>query len=340
MTKCAPGCYMRCDQMSGGLTSANPSSLTAPSEDRRNRPEYVLNHSQDVRGSSIPGAGPYSHQRRWSADFYRSSSAAVITVKKKKMEPKPPQRSVSLPQTNTRSRPAIKRYSCPPTGFCRPHSFLYSSSSSSSLSSTGSRSSPPPVQTSVITGPDPRGWKLQPKSASTSRRAKRLSLQIPLPVIPSDPQACNTIKPDASPQTKPPLGPKPSRRRHSDSSAFLRSLATSMPVVTLDDLCAVRLNPVALTDESDDVFNEGSEQKVRAAPLRQKIPPPVAEKTPMARQKAKLMAHSNQSCRAAEENIYACVIKPKPKDLHQTEDHVSLREKMTGKLDNLKTDRK
>lgn len=112
---------------------------------------------------------------------------------------------------------------------------------------------------------------------------------------------------------------------------------TSMPVVTLDELCAVRLNPVALTDESDDVFNEGSEQKARAAPRRQKIPPPVAEKTPLARQKAKLMAHSNQSRQTAEENIYACVIKPKPKRLHQTEDQVSLHEKMTGKHGNLKT---
>lgn len=312
-------------------------SLRAQNRDCRNRqgPGDVPAHSQEPRERpfstvSASSVAPRSHQRRWSADFCKCGTSPVILVSKNKKEPRPPQRGVSLIQPNTTSHPSVKRYSCPPIGICPSPSHPYSSSSSSSTSSC---SSPPPVQTSVITGPDPLGWKLRPKSSSTSRRANRLSLQIPLPVIFPDPktspapssQLDNALNPDPSPKTKPPCRPKLSRRHHSDSTAFLRSLVTPLPVVTLDELHAVRLHAVTLSDESDDVFSGGSEQKVRATPRPHKIAPPVPEKTSMARQKAQLIAHSHQRCKTNEENI--CVIKPKPKHLHQTEDHSSLHER-------------
>lgn len=336
---CASGSHAQCDQMSKKLSNANHVSLRAQNRDCRNRqgPGHVPEHSQEPRERSVStvstsSEAPRSHQRRWSTDFCKCGTSPVILVRKNKKEPQPPQRGVSLIQPNTTSHPSFKRYSCPPIGICSSPSHPYSSSSSSSTSSC---SSPPPVQTSVITGPDPLGWKLRPKSSSTSRRAKRLSLQIPLPVIFPNPktspapssQLDNALNPDPSPKTNPPCRPKPSRRHHSDSTAFLRSLATPLPVVTLDELCAVRLHAVALSDESDHVFSRGSEEKVRVTPRPHKIPPPVPEKTSMARQKAQLIAHSHQSCKTNEENIYTYVIKPKPEHLHQTEDHSSLHER-------------
>ncbi|GLD57702.1 putative protein TPRXL [Lates japonicus] len=208
--------------------------------------------------------------------------------------------------------------------------------------STAIKGTVSPAHTSVITGHDPLGWKLQPKSSSTSPRARtnRLSLQIPLPVIFPDPESSpdptsksdNTPNQDLSPKTKPPLKPKPSRRRHSDSSAFLRSSATPLPVVTLEELCAVHLRQVTHSDESDNVFSEENEEEVKVTTQPRKIPPPVPEKTSMARQIAQLIAHSWQchtpvTTKTKDENIYASVMKPKPK---QTVQRSSLHAKKMG----------
>ncbi|XP_073346084.1 uncharacterized protein [Pagrus major] len=330
-----------CGQMSKKVSPSNYVSLRAQSRDSKNRQGSgcVTTPSQGPKDRPLStvctsNGTPRSHQRRWSADFCKCGASPVITVRKNKKEPQPPQRGVSLSQPNTASHPSSKRYSCPPLGVLSSPSHL---SSSSSSSSTSSCSSPPPVQTSVITGPDPLGWKLHPKSNSTSPQARtnRLSLQIPLPVISPQPksssappsQSDSTPNPEPSPRTKPLPRPKPSRR-HSDSSAFLRSRANPLPAVTLEELRGVHLRSVTLLDESDDVFGEEKEVKVTTRP--RKIPPPVPEKTAMARQVAQLIAHSHQRCKSNEENIYTSVIKPKPRKSHQTEDHSSLQERKTG----------
>lgn len=332
----ASGSYAQCDQMSKKLSNANHVSPTAQNRDCKNGqgPGQVPAHRQEhrVRSFSTVSASseaPRSHQQR-SAEFCKCGTSPIITMRKNKKEPQPPQRSISLLQPKTACHPSFKRYSCPPIGICSPPSHLYSSSSSSSTSSC---SSPPPVQTSVITGPDPRGWKLRPKSSSSSRRTNRLSLPVIFPEPKTSPvpnSQLDALNPDPFLKTKPSLRPKPSRR-HSDSSAFLRS---PPPVVTLDELCAVRLHVVALSDESDDVFSR-NEVEVKVTPQPRKIPPPVPQKTSMAREKAQLIAHSHQSCKTNEGNIYTCVIKPKPKYLRQTEDHSSLEERQTGKHENL-----
>lgn len=331
----ASGNYVKCGQMGKNVSEANHVRLRAKNRDckKRQESEYVTTHSQEPRERpfstvSTSNVAPHSHQRRWSAEICKCGTSPVITVRKNRKEPQPPHRGVSLLQPHTTPHYSSKRYSCPPIGI------FSSPSSSSSSSSTSSCSSPPPVQTSVITGPDPLGWKLRPK---TSPRANmnRLSLQIPLPVIfpesksspATDSQSEYTPNTGPSPKTKPPFRPKPPSRRHSDSSAFLRSLPTPLPVVTLEELCAVHLRPLTLLDESDDVFSEEVTTRMR------KIPPPVPEKTSMARQKAQLMAHSHQGCRpvtANEEIIYTRLIKPKPKHSLQTEDHSRLHFKSTG----------
>lgn len=106
-----------------------------------------------------------------------------------------------------------------------------------------------------------------------------------------------------------------------------------MPAVTPDELNAARLSLAALPPEFDEVFHERSEGMLRVGPppLWQKTAPPVAEKTSAARQKAKLIAHLNWSSRTAEENIYACVMKPKANQGHQIEKLTSLQERFTGK---------
>lgn len=89
----------------------------------------------------------------------------------------------------------------------------------------------------------------------------------------------------------------------------------------------MQLHPVTCLDESDDVFSEENdeendeeeqkEEKVTTRP--RKTPPPIAEKTAMARQIAQLIAHSRQCRRPVtaktnqKENIYTSEIKPKPK---------------------------
>ncbi|XP_034414435.1 MICAL-like protein 1 [Cyclopterus lumpus] len=338
----------QCGELSEKVSDANPRvSLGAQNRGPENRPGPGPGHVPTPRERSsstvsVPEATPRSHQRRWSSGFCRFGTSPVITVKKDKKEPQPPQRGVSLLLLpHAASRPSFKRYSCPTIGV------FGSSSSSSSLSSTSSCSSPPPpVQTSVITGHDPLGWKLRPKSSSTSPRARtnRLSLQIPLPVIIPEPESSPGTEsrsvlasnPDPSRENKPPLGPKPTRRRHSDSSAFLRSLRNPLTAVTLEELRGVHLRgvhlrPLALLDESDDVFVGGSKEEAGATARLRKVPPPVPEKTSMARQIAQLMTHSHQRpFTANEEILYSSVVKPKARRSPQTEEPGGLNARVTG----------
>ncbi|KAM6899129.1 uncharacterized protein PEZ65_021007 isoform 2-T2 [Lycodopsis pacificus] len=340
---CANGSSAPCGQLSEEVSEADHVSLSAQNRDCKNRPGpgHVPTRSQEPRERSsstvsVANATPRAHQRRWSHDFGKCGTSPVITVKKHKKEPQPPQRGVSVLRPHAAPHHSLKRYSCPPFA-------VFGSSSSSSSSSTSSCSSPPPVQTSVITGHDPLGWKMRPKSSSTSPRARtnRLSLQIPLPVVLPEPgpspainsRSVDAANPDPPRENQPPLGPKPPRRRHSDSSAFLRSLATPLPVVTLEELRDMHLRPLTLLDESDDVFGGGDEEGAGVTARPRKIPPPVAEKTSMARQIAKLMTQSHQRrgpSAANEEIIYSSATKPKAKHSHQTEDHSGLNAGITG----------
>lgn len=279
----AGGSYAKCTSVSDKMNRERVGKVTAQPQQPRER------------ASSKVSA---SHQRRWSVDLCRCDTSHVIIVRKNKKEPQPPQRHVSLPGPHTAS-PSVKRYSCPPMGIFHSPSQSASSSSSSSSTTSSCSSPPPPVRTSVITGHDPLGWKLHPKSNSTSPRARtnRLSLQIPLPVTFPDPRPCpapnspsdQNSYPESSHKTKPPLRPKPFRRRHSESSASLKSLTTPLAIrVTLEELRDVHLRPVAPSDESDDVFSDGN------AGRPNKIGPPVPAKTSRARQLAQLIAHSRQ----------------------------------------------
>lgn len=282
------------------------------------RPTHVPNNTPGPRNRPLSISFPRSHQRRYSADFSRCSTSPVITVKKNLKEPDPPQHVVSLLTPQSVPRNPSKRYSCPPFAVfsvkTRPFASSSSSSSPPSSNSSSCSSPPPAVQTSVITGHDPLGWKLRPKSSSssTSPRANRLSLQIPLPVIHREIPASNSpLNPDPSTKTRPALQPKPTQRRHSDSSAFLKK---SHPFVTLEELRNVHLHPVLARDESDDVFRDGGEEEEVKATGKE--PPPVPEKTVMARQIAQLMARSHQR----KEIIYSRVMKTKQENSHETED--------------------
>lgn len=249
-------------------------------------------------------------QRRWSVDYCECQTPPVILVRKNKKEPEPPERSASLLRLQTSSHSSFKQYSCPPIGI------LTSTSSSSSSNSTCC--SPTSVPTSVIIGPDPLGWKIQPKSRSNSAqiRAKRRSLQIPLPAVP----APSSPTPEHSFQTKPAVRPKPFRRHHSESSAFLRSLGNPLPVVTVEQLHAVNLRPVIPSDESDDVFDEPTQGQGRVAASPHKIVPPVPEKTAMARKIAQLIACSRQPCRPVTANRITAE-KPVSTHWHQNMGH-------------------
>lgn len=344
MNKCSSANTAKCGQMSQTVANATHVSLRAQNRDCKNRQGagQAATNSQEPRRRplstvSTAAVTPCSHQRQWSADFCKQVTSPAIIVRKTKKEPQPPQRGISLLQPNRASHPSTKRHSCPTIGVFSPLRHPHSSSSSSS-----SCSSPPPVQTSVITGHDPLGWKLQPKSRSSSSQThtKRLSLQIPLPVIPDlktipepNSQSDVTPNPDRSTKPKPSRRPKPTRC-HSDSSAFLRSLATPLPVVTLEELCNVHLRPVTLSDESEDVFGGGNEEEVKVAARPRKTPPPVPQKTPAARQVARLIARSRQCCTSKEENIHTSVIKPRAKPA-RTEDHSRLHDRRTGKHENL-----
>lgn len=285
------------DAVSAGHTNGSYAKCSQTSRKVSDMMRQVIARSQDPTCEGTPR----SHQPRWSADLCKGQTPCVIIVRKNKKEPEPPQRSLSLLRPYTASRSPLKRYSCPPIGV------LHSPSreSSSSSSATSSCSSPRPVPTSVITGHDPLGWKLHPRSSSTSSRARanRLSLQIPFPVVSPDPkssttgsQSHNAPNADPAPKTKPPLRLKPTRRCHSDSSAFPRPLeASAAPVVRLEDLCAVHLRPVTHPDQRDHVFSDGD--KGHGKPSR--IPPPVPNKTLTARQIAQLIAHSRRRCKPA-----------------------------------------
>lgn len=244
--------------------------------------------NQDTRGTlGFPSMAP---QRRWSAEVSTCGQPPVIIVKKNKKEPQPPQRGVSLLRPQPPCHDPAKRYSCPPIGILTPPAYC--------------STSPPPVQTYTITGPDPLGWKLRPKSGSGSPRAHtaRLSLQIPFPdTIHEITSSSNSWMASIS-QTTPPFESH-HRRSHSDSSR---------PVVTLGQIYAVQLRNI--NHETDDVYSEVNEKNSRR-PSR--VPPPVAEKTAMARQTAKQIA---QSCRHyavtmntnEEEPVYSSVTKPSP----------------------------
>lgn len=307
---CSCSSAARSDLM-GGSVSDIPNIFTAQNRGRNNRQSL----SQDP-GEHL-GVLPCSHQPWWSAEFLKGGSSPIIRVRKNKKQPQPPQRSTSLTQPTSKPRPIFKRYSCPPIGIGRSTNCLHSHSSSS----------PPPIPTSLITGPDPLGWKLRPKSRSC--HVSRLSLQIPLPVITPDPSARPSANSQHTQISKPTV--KSFHRRHSDSSALLTSLATQNPAVTLEALRALHLRPVTVPYENDDVFREvkgGSGSKVKQSKQPRKIPPPVPKKTLMARRKAKMIALSQRSAKANEEHIYACIIKPK--QLAQTE--LKEDETHTGKI--------
>ncbi|KAI4795809.1 hypothetical protein KUCAC02_029642 [Chaenocephalus aceratus] len=261
-------------------------------------PTAVPTNAPGPRHRPLSISFPRSHQRRYSADLCRCSPSPVITVKKNLKEPDPPRRAVSLLTPQSVPRNPSKRYSCPPFAVfsvkTRPFASSSSSSSPTSSNSSSCSSPPPAVQTSTITGPDPLGWKLRPKSSSPSPRANRLSLQIPLPVIRRElPASTSPFNPDPSAKTRAPLPPQPTRRRHSDSSAFLKN---SQPLVTLEEL--------------------------RNATGKE--PPPVPEKTVTTRQIAQLMARSH----LRKEIIYSRVVKTK----RETEDTSSMSVQNTGGL--------
>ncbi|MEQ2263915.1 hypothetical protein XENORESO_015273 [Xenotaenia resolanae] len=259
----------------------------------------------------------HSHRRQWSVDFCKYQAPPVIMVRKNKKEPEPPQRATSLQQLQRSSHSSLKRYSCPPIGI------FMSTSSSSSSTPTSPCCSPTSVPTSVIIGPDPLGWKMQPisRSRSSQARAKRLSLQIPLPAVPTS----SSLKPEPSSQTKPALRPKPFRRHHSESSAFLNSLEKTLPVVTLEHLHAVHLQPVSLSDGSDNVFDESTQGQESVCASPPKIPPPVPEKTAMTRRKAYLIACSQQCCKPVRANINSInATKPMSKHWHQNMGYVTI----------------
>lgn len=262
---------------------------------------------------STSNATPRSHQRRWSVDYCKFQTPPVILVRKSKKEPEPPERSASLLRLQTSSHSSFKRYSCPPIGI--------QTSTSSSSSSNSSCCSPTSVPTSVIIGPDPLGWRIQPKSRSNSAqlRAKRRSLQIPLPAVPTP----SSPTPEHSSQTKPAVRPKPFRRHHSESSAFLRSLGNPPPVVTVEQLHAVNLQPVIPSDESDDVFDEPTQGQGRVAGSPSKIAPPVPEKTAMAKKIAQLIACSRQPRRPFTANGVTAT-KPVSTHWHQNMGHNSI----------------
>ncbi|XP_019719108.1 uncharacterized protein LOC109512065 [Hippocampus comes] len=259
---------------------------------------------QSDRTTSTSGPTSCSHRRRWSTDCCHSNGSPIITLKKNTKEPQPPQRGVSL--LRCRSHCPGQRYSSPITGIGSATHLPTSASSS-------------PVRTSVITGHDPLGWKLRPKSSISSKRAHthRLSLQIPLPVIVPDPVLSDKSPPYPVQKTPPRFKGKQFRRHHSDSLAFLRST----PAVTLEELREVRLRPAQV----DDVLSEAHGEE-KASP--RKTPPAVPEKSPLTRKIAQLIAHSWQrpTCaphKTEQEEIIYSVIKPKAKT-QQAENHCGL----------------
>lgn len=302
-------------------------------DNRRKSQGQATTQNQEPRQRSLSTSSASmtrTHRRSLSENICRCTTSPVITVKKSVKEPQPPQRRASLTPHTTHDA-SSKRYSCPPIGSFR---------SPSQSSSTSSCSSPPPVKTSEIIGHDPMGWKLQPKKSYISPRGhnRRLSLQISLPLLPDyklspTPNSSPISEPDHSTKTeptksKPVLKPKPFRRHHSESSAFLKSLANHTPMVTLEDLNNVQLRPIDHVDESDDVFGEeNNEEDVTACQC--KTPPPVPEKTAMARQIAQLITHSRQCRRCVKTKTNQ--EEQNAEKAQKSDDHHSQQTKNTGK---------
>ncbi|XP_051926504.1 uncharacterized protein LOC127603865 [Hippocampus zosterae] len=245
---------------------------------------------QSDRRTSTSGLTSCSHRRRWSTDCCPSNASPIIMLKK------------------SQSRCPRQRYSSPINGIGSATQLPTSESSSH-------------VRTSVITGRDPLGWKLRPKSSISSKRAHahRLSLQTPLPVIIPDPDLVLSDRPPPDPRQKTPprFKGKQFRRHHSDSSAFLGST----PAVTLEELREVRLRP----SQADDVFSEAHGGEKASS---RKTPPAVPEKSPLTRKIAQLIAHSwrRPTCaprKTEQEEIIYSVIKPKAKT-QQAENHCGL----------------
>lgn len=276
----------KCEQMGKEVEDYNSMTVrvqNALSNDGR-RPLNVPAHIQNHKEGPSPTAFIWTrtHQRRWTVDFCEYGSSSLIIVKKPMKKPQPPQRSVSLLQPQPASHFSFKQHSCPSIEVVSP-------SPSSAMSFCPS---PPYVPTSIITGSDPLGWKLRPKASSGLSRecTKRLSLQIFL----SEVQTPSSPKPESSSKLKAAIRPKPSRRHHSEPT-FLRSLGKALPVMAPEELCTVLLQPVTLSDEPDQVFDEVTQkQESGSAPLP-KISPPVPEKTATARKLAHLIASTWQA---------------------------------------------
>ncbi|XP_034564195.1 uncharacterized protein LOC117830263 [Notolabrus celidotus] len=269
------------------------SSEICRAQNSKNSARYVIPHSQEHKEHALSPEPPSDvTQQRRPAEICKSEKSRDLIVgkKKKKKEPQPPQRRVSLLQPHTELHSSTKRYSCP-------------TFNSSPTSSIPSHFSPTFVQTSVITGHDPLGWKLRPKSSSTTLKARtnRLSLQIPLPVIFPDPKSSPTLNIQSDTHNPDPTSKATAVRSYSVSSDFL-SPRTPGPV-TLEDLLDVHLCHVSISDESEDVFINESEKEVKTTARLCKSPPPVPEKSSMAREVARQIASSRQHCRPEAKNL-------------------------------------
>jgi len=91
----------------------------------------------------------------------------------------------------------------------------------------------------------------------------------------------------------------------------------------------VRLRPLALLDESDDVFGEEAEPTGRP----RKAPPPVPEKTAAARQTARLMTRTRRRgpLAADKEIIYSRVVKPQAGQSQREAEPKGPNARVTGK---------
>ncbi|XP_013882610.1 uncharacterized protein LOC106531325 [Austrofundulus limnaeus] len=268
---------LHCDQMNKTVKHYESVSFTVQNNvvKTSQRPQNVPTYVQNLKEGSSPAGCVWTrtHQRRWTVDFSQHKTLTVIIVEKTMKKPQPPQRDTSLLRPQPVPPPSFKRSSCP------------SAKTFSPSSTAATCFSPPSLPTSIITGHDPLGWKLQPKSRE---RTKRLSLQTPLPEV----QTPSCPNPETS--SRPAFRPKPPRRRHSEPTAFLKSLK-ALPVLNPEELRSVLLRPVTLSDEPDDVFDQGTGQQGSGSAPLHKIPPPVPEKTATARRRAHLIASSQQT---------------------------------------------
>ncbi|KAJ0016363.1 hypothetical protein NQD34_014653 [Periophthalmus magnuspinnatus] len=246
------------------------SNRTGTGEDAQPQSRQRPLSDMDLCGESV-------RHCRWSTDFGKSSTSAFIIVKKSKKEPEPPKRSVSLLRPQSVVRSTSKCHSCPTFGI-NPQIVSPSPSNISTCSSA------PLIQTSMITGPDPLGWKLRriPGKTSLQSRAGRLSLQIPL----SDIYPVQECQMSTNSYFLKPKGAGIVRRHNSDSLAFFRSSETTLPV-TKELLVATKLRHANTMASSDGVFEEKTKKII-------KKPPPVPVKSETTIQIAKLLAFSQE----------------------------------------------